>query len=126
MKNKLLLLSLILVSIFSVLIIFKKNDSSKPQIVDGSVKFVGTIVATNDECRVDGICSIKVDDKWVVSEFGGLRPTSEIETKGRLIGISFGQDTQRYVGKKVEVFAKPENGGYTIYGDSNFYIKLLD
>src|SRR3989344_7491442 len=47
------------------------------------VKFTGMITETNNGCWADGICSIKVDDKWIITEIGGLRPpNSKPETKG--------------------------------------------
>jgi len=93
------------------------------------VKFTGIITETSNGCWADGICSIKVNDKWIVTEIGGLRPpNSKPEIRGNLIGISFSQDTNKYIGKRVEVYAKQlENDkNYSIYGDPNYYIKLLE
>ena len=64
------------------------------------VKFTGIITETNNGCWADGICSIKVDNKWIVAEIGGLRSSnSKPEIKGNLIGINFGQDTNKYINK---------------------------
>lgn len=105
----------------------KIQNISKP---DQGIKFTGIITETNNGCWADGICSIKVDDKWITAEIGGLRPpNSEPEIRGNLIGISFDQDTNKYIGKKVEVYAKQledDKNYLTIYSDSNYYIKLLE
>ncbi len=88
------------------------------------VKFTGNIIETNNGCWSDGTCSIKVDDKWITTEIGGLRPpNSKPEIRGRLMGINFSQD----MGKRVEVYAKQIDDNYfTIYGNENYYIKLLE
>lgn len=95
--------------------------------INKGTKLTGIISTTNNQCIADGVCSIKVDDKWIVAEIGGLRPqNSKPEVVGRLIGISFAGDTQKYVGKKVEVYAKSlGNNTFTIYGSKAFYIKVF-
>ena len=92
------------------------------------VKFTGIITETNNGCWGDGICSIKIDNKWIVAEIGGLRPpNSKPEIRGSLIGINFSQDTNKYIDKKVEVYAKQTDGeNFTIYGNESYYIKLLE
>lgn len=92
------------------------------------VKFTGNITETNNGCWSDGICSIKIDDKWIVAEIGGLRPPdSKPEIRGSLIGINFSQDTNKYIGKSAEVYAKQtDNNNFTIYGNESYYIKLLE
>lgn len=93
-----------------------------------SVKFTGIITEINNGCWADGICSIKVDNKWIVAEIGGLRsPNSKPEIRGSLTGINFSQDTNKYIGKSVEVYTKQTDGdNFTIYGNENYYIKLLE
>ena len=92
------------------------------------VKFTGIITETNNGCWADGVCSIKVNDKWITAEIGGLQaPNSKPEIRGSLIGIDFSQDTNRYIGKKVEIYAKQTDGNnFTIYGNKSYYIKLLE
>lgn len=94
------------------------------------IKFTGIIRETNNGCWADGVCSIKVNDKWIIAEIGGLRPpNSKPEIRGNLIGISFSQDINKYIGKRVEVYAKQlenDKNYLTIYGDSIYYIKLLE
>jgi hypothetical protein len=93
-------------------------------------KFTGVITDINTGCWSDGTCSIKVGDRWVVAEVGGLRaPGSVSEERGGLLGISFDKDMGRYIGKKVEVFAKQSGASgneLTIYGSSSYYIKVLN
>lgn len=91
-------------------------------------KFTGIVTETNNGCWADGGCSIKVNDKWITVEIGGLKsPDSKPEIKGGLIGISFDQDTNKYIGKKVEVYAGQTDGNsFTLYGNEGYYIKLLE
>ena len=89
------------------------------------VKFMGVITEINDGCWSDGICSIRVGDRWVIAEIGGLKsPDSEHEVRGELVGVSF---EQKYVGKTVEVYAKKlSSDNYSMYGDLGYYIKIID
>lgn len=96
------------------------------QDLDQSIVFTGTITAVNQQCYVDGGCSIKVDDKWVGTQIGGLMPpNSKPLIQGQLIGI--GVANEEDIGKRVEVYAsKTEDGNYSIYGtNNNYYIKVL-
>src|SRR3990172_4684554 len=54
-------------------------------------------------------------------------PTQGVKFTGILIGINFSQDTNKYIGKKVEVYAKQtDDNDFTIYDNENYYIKLLE
>jgi hypothetical protein len=96
--------------------------------INQNVKFTGTITEINNECWSDGTCSIEVNDKWIVAEIGAEHPPgSKIEIRGNLININFTQDTNKYIGKRVEIYAKQLNSSnFTIYGDTSYYIKLLE
>jgi len=142
MKNKywiVFILTLIVLTFIFLLYKYQNRiqNVNKPQNIIQSVskpiqgvKFTGIVTEINYGCWADGICSIKVDDKWITAEIGGLRPpNSEPEIRGNLIGISFSQETNKYLGKRVEVYAKQlenDKNYLTIYGDSNYYIKLLE
>lgn len=93
-----------------------------------SVTFTGNITKINTGCWADGIFSVKVADKWVVTEIGGLRiPNSIPEIRGNLIGINLSQDVDKYIGERVDVYAKQTGSDtFTIYGDEGNYIKLLE
>ncbi len=95
---------------------------------NNEVKFIGNITEIKNACWADGVCSIKVNDSWIITENGGERPPNiPQEIRGQLIGISFAEDTQKYIGKKVEVYAKKtDNNSLTIYGNKDYYIKLLE
>ena len=122
-------------SVFVVIRIGKSQTTNQQPITEQltniptqGVKFTGIITETNNGCWADGICSIKIDNKWVVAEIGGLRPpNSKPEIRGSLIGINFSQDTNKYIGKKVEVYSKQtDDNDFTIYDNENYYIKLLE
>ncbi|MCX6732715.1 MAG: hypothetical protein NTV98_04200 [Candidatus Roizmanbacteria bacterium] len=100
-----------------------------PNIAQNGVTFSGIITEIDNSCASDGICRIKVGDKWVVGLAGGLRwPGAPPEIRGELIGINFNSlDKTKYIGKKVEVYAKKTEGdNYTIYDNKLFYIKILE
>ena len=128
MKRKSLPIIILVILLALGAILF--NLAKNPNIVSNNhgLKFTGIITETNNGCWADGVCSIKVDEKWITAEIGGLRPPdSKPETRGKLIGISFSRDTQKYIGKRVEVYAKPtDNNAFTIYGNKDYYIKLLE
>ncbi len=130
MKNKywvILILTLIILIFLFLSYKYQKRIQNISNPIQG-IKFTGIVTETNNGCWADGVCSIKVDDKWIVAEIGGLRPpNSKPEIRGNLIGISFSQDTDKYIGKKVEVYAKQtDNNSFTIYGNEKYYIKLLE
>ncbi|MBI2315249.1 hypothetical protein HYU93_04315 [Candidatus Daviesbacteria bacterium] len=93
-----------------------------------AARFTGMITETNNSCWVDGVCSVKIDSSWVEVERGGLRPPNMMgEPGGQLIGISFSSDTEKYIGQKAEFYgAKKDDGSFTIYGNSNYYLKLVN
>ena len=137
MKRKYLItfVLIILAIISSVLLIFSRlrtTIQSANQPISG-IKFSGTITEFNNGCWADGVCSVKIGGKWVVAEIGGERPPNSkpeaSEVQGKLIGLSFSQDTNKYIGKKAEVYAQQSENDQnylTIYGNSNYYIKLLE
>ena len=128
MKRK-ITLAIILASVLIGAIFIHFKSGNLTRLSDNKeIKFTGNITETNNGCWFDGICSIKVDERLVTAEIGGLGPpNSKPEIRGKLIGISFSQDTQKYIGKKVEVYAKQTNdNGFTIYGNENYYIRLLE
>lgn len=126
-KTLVLILTIILLSTAAALIYRQSGNSILPSINRG-VKFTGTITEVNNECYSDGTCSVKVDDKSIIREYGGLRPpNSKVEVKGRLLGFFNAEISSKNIGNKVEVFAQPTaSGNYTLYGNSDYYIKLLE
>lgn len=127
-KKKIILAVILFFFLIGILYFyFQSNNLTVPGNNQG-VKFAGIITETNNGCWADGVCSIKIDDKWITAETGGLRPpNSKPEIRGQLIGISFSQDTNKYIGKRAGVYAKQTDGdNFTIYGNESYYIKLLE
>jgi hypothetical protein len=121
-KSPIIIFFLISISLMLIWIFF----SNKPKTKD--TKFTGVITETINGCGADDICSIKVDDKWVIAEIGGLMPSNATrEPRGQLIGINFANGMNAYIGKKVEVYAKQSENDtyYSIYGSPNYYIKVV-
>lgn len=94
---------------------------SQNQVVGKGEKFRGTITSYDTGCFADGVCSVTIDDKVVVTTIG-FRVQPEL---GRLIGVESLGDFERFIGSEAEVYAeKQEDGTYTLYGDSNYYVKV--
>ena len=109
MKKKVLLLILVVIGFFSYLY-FKPTK----------LVFVGKVSEVDNDCYHDGICKIKVDDKWIITDLGG-DPSPEMEEQRGLRG-NFGNVS---INDKVEVYAKQIDGNtYTLYGNKSYYIKL--
>ena len=91
------------------------------------IKFIGTINDVDHSCWVDGTCRIKINNLWIVAEYGGERPRGySTEVRGELTGISFSNVNDPYIGKQAEVYAKVVSDNLlTIYGDKKYYIKLV-
>ncbi len=83
--------------------------------------FTGTLEAIDTGCFADGVCSATVDGKVVVVMIGWNR-----DAVGQIIGVDSIGDLETVIGKTVEVYAAPtDDGGYTLIGSSEYYIKLL-
>lgn len=82
-------------------------------------KFEGTITAYSTQCFVDGICSITVDDKVIVTTRGWSQ-----EIVGKVIGVDDFGSVEKKIGSRAEVYAKKTADGYTLYGSADYYIKI--
>lgn len=83
--------------------------------------FTGTLTKVDTSCFSDGECFVEVDGKHVTALIGFSR-----ETVGKVIGVAGFGDLEKYLGKKVEVYAQDNNNGtYTLYGSEGFYIKVI-
>ncbi|MEW5805299.1 MAG: hypothetical protein AB1721_01020 [Patescibacteria group bacterium] len=87
--------------------------------------FTGVITNITYDCHFDGICSVQVDNSKEVIVGRGEGPLPE--EQGRLIDFVLDERKEKsYWGKPVEVFAqKISEGNYTLYGSTNYYLKLL-
>jgi hypothetical protein len=92
-----------------------------------TVKFKGIITNIKYDCRVDGLCSIEVNNKWQIAIIYGKRDRSMIPKEcGLVTGISFFPEDPEIIGKKVTVFAKiwGENR-LTVEGSKVYYVKVI-
>ncbi len=103
--------------------ISKTGENSSMQ----TIKLKGTITGYSNKCKVDGKCSIQVNNKWTVILKYGRRPKSFNKIpKGKLMNIK-AVNNDSIIGKKVRIYAKvSKNNRLTIEGNPNFYVKLTD
>ena len=83
--------------------------------------FTGTLEEVHEGCYVDAECYVVVDGKHVTVMMGWRN-----EVAGSVQGVSdFGALTGR-LGAQMEVYAR-ENGEdrYTLYGNKDFYIRVM-
>lgn len=84
--------------------------------------FTGTLEKVDVGCFADGECYVEVDGKHITTIMGWSQ-----ETVGSIIGVEGFGDLEKYIGKKVEVYAQDNSDGtYTLYGSEGFYIKVLE
>ncbi len=84
-------------------------------------KFSGSITAVSTSCFADGICSVTVDGKVVVTTIGWTQgPLGSIKGTSTDIG-----SLESRIGAKVNVYAKKTADGYTLYGKNDYYIEVL-
>lgn len=81
--------------------------------------FEGTITAYSTACFSDAVCSISIDGKKIVTTIGRSQ-----EILGKVLGISDFGEIENKIGVHAKVYAKKTTDGYTLYGNSNFYIKI--
>ncbi len=96
-------------------------------IIAPAVTFTGAISAVNTGCFADGICSITVDGKEIILLAGFRIPP--IPDVGSLKGVDSIGDLEGEIGSKAEVYATPTkegDAGYTLYGSTLYYVKVLD
>jgi len=104
------------------------TPTSTPTVTDmttNSNKITGTITEARSDCAFDGICSFKVDDTWVEVVRGGmLPPDMPKDIQGQIIGnLPLGDES---LNRRVEVYGqRTDDGGLTIYGSTDYYIKEL-
>jgi len=83
--------------------------------------FTGKLEKVDTSCFADGECFIKVDGAHVTALQGWSR-----ETVGSIKGVEAFGDLQNHIGKTVTVYALDlGDSHYTLYGNENYYIKLL-
>ena len=142
MAQKILITGLILAMLGVVCYAFFYKNRRKPPISRNfgvqakTVKFQGVIKDMRMDCYMTGFCVISLEPNIIVS--AGYNPGDvspkirEAQEKiwGRLIGFEMGK---KYIGSPVELFAEDKgasldgkNHHYTLEGNENYYIKLLD
>jgi hypothetical protein len=131
-KNIYTLIGLVIVMIIVAAVAFslaqKPSDVPQDKLVTGSdtETFSGTITAVDTGCFYDAICSVSVDGKKVILVTGRMVSTTT-PPMGRLIGAESVGDLQQKIGWHANVYATTTpNGDYTIYGNSDYYVEVLD
>ncbi len=82
-------------------------------------EFEGTITAYSTACFADGECSITVDGKKVITTIGWSQ-----QIVGKVTGIPTFGDIENKIGAHAKVHAKKVEGGYTLYGSSDYYVHV--
>lgn len=84
--------------------------------------FEGTIQAVSTACFADGICSVTIDGKVVVTTIGWSQ-----NTVGAIKGsvTSIGDIETKKIGARAKVYAAKTTEGYSLYGSSAYYIEVL-
>lgn len=81
--------------------------------------FEGIVTAYSTACFADGECSITVDGKKVVTTIGWSQAVV-----GKVLGIPDFGSIENNLGAHAKVYAKKTDDGYTLYGDTDYYIKI--
>jgi hypothetical protein len=90
----------------------------------GTEVFIGQLQALDTGCFADGECFVIVDDKKITTMIGGRGVKQD--NLGEVKGFDSFVALFDYIGSFVEVKAlRKEDGSYTLYGSSDYYIKLF-
>ncbi len=85
----------------------------------GGEKFEGKVEAYSTACFADGICSITVDGKTIVTTRGWSQ-----EIVGQVKGIPDFGSIENNIGAHAKVYAKKTADGYTLYGNASYYVEI--
>lgn len=92
-----------------------------------------TVRELDTSCSSDGVCKVKVGNYWIITDLGG-DPSSEMSKERGFRGKIYNVDgsttgnlmDKKIIGQKAEVKAKKiGDDQLTLYGDQDYYIKLL-
>jgi peptidoglycan hydrolase-like protein with peptidoglycan-binding domain len=84
--------------------------------------FSGTIQSVSTGCFSDGECSVTIDGKKVVTTIGWSQAVVG-SIKGTVSSI--GEIETNKIGARAKVYAKKTTDGYTLYGNSAYYIEVF-
>jgi hypothetical protein len=84
--------------------------------------FSGIIQSVSTGCYSDGICSVTIDGKIVVTTVGWSHENAVGSIKGTV--SSLGEIQTSKIGARANVYAKKTADGYTLYGNSAYYIDV--
>lgn len=84
--------------------------------------FEGTIQAASTACYADGICSVTIDGKVVITTIGWTGGALG-SIKGTVTTI--GDIATNKIGAKAKVYAQKTAEGYTLYGNTDYYIEVF-
>ncbi len=117
----------IVLAVIAVESSFDNSATLSPVVIstDGA-RFTGKITAVETGCFYDATCSVSVDGKKVIITTGGRGPWQE-KPVGSIIGADSIGDLESRIGDTVHVYATTtEEGDYSLYGDTDFYIEVVD
>jgi peptidoglycan hydrolase-like protein with peptidoglycan-binding domain len=86
--------------------------------------FSGKIDSVSTGCFADGECAIVVAGKKIVT-MTGMRLGQPLPI-GTIKGVASIGDAEQCIGKHATVYAKKLDDGYTLYGDTSYYVSILD
>lgn len=84
--------------------------------------FEGVIQSVSTACFADGECSVTIDGKKVVTTIGWSQAVVG-SIKGTVNSI--GDIETNKIGARAKVYAKKTTDGYTLYGNSAYYIEVF-
>jgi hypothetical protein len=82
-------------------------------------RFEGVIESFSTACFADAECSVTIDGKKVTVTIG--RKQGDV---GSLRGVESIADVEKKIGGRAAVYAKKTEDGYTLYGNSKYYIDI--
>lgn len=97
------------------------NGSMESVPLNSEGNFSGTIESVSTGCYADGICSVMIDGKKIITTIGWSQAVVG-SIKGSVNNI--GDIETSKIGAHANVYAKRTTDGYTLYGNSAYYIEV--
>lgn len=104
-----------------------KIEVTNKEVINENERIIrnGVITEVKNNTPVDGNCEVKVENDWIIVEYGGERvPGKPLPISGSTEGIKCDLNINQYVGKQIDVYGKWNGYSIDLIGKSEYYARI--